>query len=229
MADKIPLKANLTGGAATSLGEFATGDTVPVANGGTGVTSMAALLTALGLDDKLHATGDFKQAMRASAPSGWIAASSGTIGNVGSGATRANVDTLALFTLWWTDFSDALCPILTSAGGASTRGASAAADWAALKRLTVFDASGRFPRVPGTINSVTIAAGTKYADTVKDHRHGVAVIVGNNSGPTVTNLAPGTGWTVDSPSNTGLISTTGMTAATETAGASIAIPGFWKL
>lgn len=168
-------------------------------------------------------TGDFKQAMRASAPTGWITASgTTTIGNVGSGATRANVDTLALFTLWWTDFSDALCPLLTSAGAGSTRGASAAADWAALKRLTVFDAGGRFARVPGTINSTTFVAGTKYADTFKSHTHASASGSNLLGSPGAGNVAytGGTSMGADTLANTG---------GAETAPVSLAIPGFWKL
>jgi hypothetical protein len=38
MANKIPIKAGLTNGNATSLAEFESGDTIPVANGGTGST-----------------------------------------------------------------------------------------------------------------------------------------------------------------------------------------------
>lgn len=48
MADKIPLKANFTGADVTSLGEFAAGDTVPVASGGTGATTAAGARTNLG-------------------------------------------------------------------------------------------------------------------------------------------------------------------------------------
>lgn len=113
-------------------------------------------------------TGDFKFRMRSAPSVGWVVGDGGTIGNVGSGATRANVDTLALFTAWWTDYSDAQLPILTSAGGASTRGASAAADWAALKRLTVFDVRGRFVRVADGSGNVN---GTKQADAMQGHRH----------------------------------------------------------
>lgn len=50
MADQIPVKANLTSGAATSLGEFAAGDTVPVTSGGTGATTASAARTALGVE-----------------------------------------------------------------------------------------------------------------------------------------------------------------------------------
>lgn len=48
MADKTPLKANFTGTDVTSLGEFAAGDTVPVASGGTGATTAADARTSLG-------------------------------------------------------------------------------------------------------------------------------------------------------------------------------------
>lgn len=223
MADKVPVKAIFSGSDVTSLGEFATGDTVPVANGGSGVTTLADLIALVGG----ATTGDFKHAMRASAPTGWITASGATtIGNVGSGATRANVDTLALFTLWWTNFNDALCPILTSAGGASTRGASAAADWAALKRLTVFDASDRVMRVPGGIQ----AAGAKLEATQ----------VFDNTGNGVSVQAP---YNVSTQNPDGSVSISmkyANIAPTTDSGpvalsfakvrvASLGIPGFWKL
>lgn len=76
-------------------------------------------------------------------PSGWILAW-GTIGSASSGASnRANADTQSLFNRLWADFSDANLPVLTSAGGASTRGSSAAVDWAANKRISVPDKRGR--------------------------------------------------------------------------------------
>jgi hypothetical protein len=123
--------------------------------------------------DSSFQTGDFLFKMRATAPAGWIAADGSTIGAPGSGATRANDDTLALFTLWWTDFSDALLPILNSAGGASTRGVSAAADWAAMKRLTVFDARGRFPRAADSSANII---GSKQEDALQGHFHHVNVM-----------------------------------------------------
>ena len=51
MTDRTPLKALYTGSTPTALGEFATGDTIPVANGGTGLTTPGAsgnLLTSNG-------------------------------------------------------------------------------------------------------------------------------------------------------------------------------------
>lgn len=112
------------------------GGTLGISHGGTGATSAASARVALGVD-LLASTGDFKQRAAASFPAGWVRANGGTIGNTGSGATRANADTLALFTLWWTDFTDADVPIQTSTGAVSTRGVSATADFAANKRMTV--------------------------------------------------------------------------------------------
>lgn len=80
----------------------------------------------------------------ANLPSGYVWASGKTIGNASSNGTeRANADTLALFTLFWTDFNDSTLPIYTSAGIASTRGASAAIDFAANKAISVPDKRGR--------------------------------------------------------------------------------------
>lgn len=64
MADKLPVKANFTGADVTSLGEFAAGDTVPVANGGTGATTATAAQITLGGAPFLHLNdiinGDFR-------------------------------------------------------------------------------------------------------------------------------------------------------------------------
>lgn len=78
------------------------------------------------------------------APAGYVLASGRTIGNAASGGTeRANADTEALFTLLWNSTAQAELPIQTSAGGASTRGASAAVDFAANKRMPLPDLRGR--------------------------------------------------------------------------------------
>jgi hypothetical protein len=50
MADKIPVKAIYTLTDVTSLGEFNAGDTIPVANGGTGASTASGARTSLGLD-----------------------------------------------------------------------------------------------------------------------------------------------------------------------------------
>lgn len=106
----------------------------------TAATSAIATLTA----NAVH-TGDIKYGLYSSAPAGWVKANGGTVGNASSGATRANADTSALFAvLWAMDATDS--PILTSAGAASTRGANAAADYAANKRLTLPDFRAEFLR-----------------------------------------------------------------------------------
>jgi microcystin-dependent protein len=79
-----------------------------------------------------------------SAPSGWVLANGLTIGNASSNATnRANADTEDLFALLWNNYADTELPIVDSAGSASTRGASAAADYAADKAIPVPDYAGR--------------------------------------------------------------------------------------
>lgn len=84
---------------------------------------------------------------RKTAPVGWLKANGQTIGSASSGATaRANDDTLALYTILWDDWAQADLPIQTSTGSASTRGASAAADFAANKRLPLPNLCGEFVR-----------------------------------------------------------------------------------
>ncbi len=112
------------------------GGTLPISKGGTGATTATAARAALGID-AAFLTGDFKQRSGLTFPAGWVRANAGTIGNTGSGATRANADTQDLFTLWWTSYSNTDVPIQTNTGAASTRGASASADFTANKRMTV--------------------------------------------------------------------------------------------
>ncbi len=74
---------------------------------------------------------------------GYVSANGLTIGNASSNATNlASSTTQFLFTFIWTNCSATNCPIYTSAGGASSRGASAAADFAANKAIAVFNSNG---------------------------------------------------------------------------------------
>lgn len=78
------------------------------------------------------------------APSGWLLEDGNTIGSADSGATaRANADTEDLFTLLWTSTDNTTFPIQDASGAATTRGASAAADFAANKRMPLPDSRGR--------------------------------------------------------------------------------------
>lgn len=76
-------------------------------------------------------------------PTGYVAANGLAIGDASSNATgRANADTKFLFALVWTNCPGAQCPIFTSAGGGSSRGVSADADFAAHKALVVWKLTG---------------------------------------------------------------------------------------
>lgn len=81
------------------------------------------------------------------APPGYIKANGLTIGNAASGATnRANADTRELFFHYWSQYSNANKVIQSSAGIPTTRGVSAAADWAANKRMPVLEHRGEWRR-----------------------------------------------------------------------------------
>ena len=73
-------------------------------------------------------------------PTGWVRLNGGTIGSSSSGGLeRANADCEDLFSLLWTHYANGVCAV---SGG---RGASAAADWAANKTITMPDMRGRAP------------------------------------------------------------------------------------
>lgn len=113
---------------------------------------------------------------RLTPPSGWIKENGGTIGNVASGATnRANADTVALFTLLWETFDQTMLPIQNSAGAVTTRGASAAADFAAAKRMPLFDTRTRFIRGAddGLGGDPGIVVGLAQDDELRAHAHSV--------------------------------------------------------
>jgi hypothetical protein len=79
--------------------------------------------------------------------SGWLKCNGGTIGNAASGASaRANADTVDLFTALWNDTTNSELQLYTSAGATVARGASAAADFAANRRLALPDLRGEFVR-----------------------------------------------------------------------------------
>jgi hypothetical protein len=81
-------------------------------------------------------TGSLKAKYGTGSLSGWVRLNGRTIGSATSGATeRANADCQALFEYLWAADAN-----LAVSGG---RGASAAADWAANKTITLPDAAGR--------------------------------------------------------------------------------------
>lgn len=97
----------------------------------------AAMRATLGISSSIP-TGALVRTFATTPDSGWIFLDGRTIGNGSSAATnRANADTESLFTLLWNSLADAQAPVSTG------RGASAAADYAANKTLTLPDARGR--------------------------------------------------------------------------------------
>lgn len=106
-------------------------------------------------------TGDVTFSIKSS-KTGWVIAQ-GTIGSAASAATRrANADTLNLFTLLWTEFADAQAPV---SGG---RGASAAADFAANKTITLPDMRGR------ALFGLDVLGGSAAANRVTNAVSGIA-------------------------------------------------------
>lgn len=154
-------------------------------------------------------TGAIQGFARSTAPSGWLKANGQTIGNAASGATnRANADTEALFTLLWTEHDNTVLPIQTSAGAASTRGASAAADYAANKRLPLPDYRGEFMRGLDDGRGVDTGRvlGSAQADELKSHTHTGAVRL----------FAPSTGQAASNSPNYISSQDTGATGGAET-------------
>lgn len=168
------------------------------------------------------------QARLANAP-GWLLVDGKTIGNASSGATsRANADTWPLFEQLWS-FPAASVPIYTSAGAASTRGLTAAEDFAAGKRLPLFTPDGgAFLRMwtPGQTKDAGRAAGSEQLDALQGHEHSAYVCAlthtldGGGLGLPTGNHAGATYGIIDKPGyGTARV-------ATETRGYNLAIPHY---
>jgi hypothetical protein len=106
------------------------------------VATTAFVQSALGAAG--FSTGDAKLTLKTVADAGWVLMNDGTIGDASSGASsRANADCQALFTLLWNNITD---PYATVSSG---RGANAAADWAAHKKITLTRQLGRTLAIGG--------------------------------------------------------------------------------
>ncbi len=111
-------------------------------------------------------TGDVKLTLKLAADSGWVMADDGGIGDASSGATtRANADTADLFALIWSSIIVTLAPIYTSAGVLTTKGASAAADFAAHKRLSLTKMLGRSLAISGSGSGLTTRSPGEFIGT----------------------------------------------------------------
>lgn len=108
-------------------------------------------------------TGDVKLTYKTAADSTWVLADDGSIGSAASSATnRANADTEDLYKLLYDNMSDAECPVATG------RGASASADFAANKALTIPLTLGRALGISGSGASLTART---LGDTVGEEAH----------------------------------------------------------
>ena len=132
----------------------------------------------------------------ASAPSGWVFIDGQTIGDGSSGATgRANADTESLFLLLWASLGELEAPV---SGG---RGASAAADWAAHKTLTLPNLAGRvvvgkdsgtFSTLGDEIGAETHTLTESELPSVAAHTHTIGDAVGVATGTDHTVFATST-------------------------------------
>lgn len=145
---------------------------------------------------------------------GALLCNGGTIGSALSGASSlASADAAELFALLWA-WAAADSPILDSAGAGATRGANAAADFAANKRLTLPDLRGEFIRGLDLSRGIDAARaiGSYQADTLKAHAHTYYSVR--------TDIANG-GQSVVGATGSG--STTGSTGDTETKPRNVAL------
>lgn len=180
------------------------------------------------------------------APTGWVRANGRTIGNASSNAVeRANADTSGLYTVIWNSYSNTICPIQDSAGTPTARGVSAAADYAANRRLTLPDlrgravfglddmgnsAAGRLGSVIASQTTLGSSGGTETvtldATMIPAHTHSLSVS-GTTSGQSADHTHTGSG-TTSGQSQNHTHSVTVSSGGTRT-GSSGADPGsnFW--
>jgi hypothetical protein len=139
----VPPASETTAG----IAEIATADEVKAG------TDDERFVTPLKIKPYRYEVGDIKITARRTLAAGWVFAAGRSIGNAASGATeRANADCFDLFEALWTDYpyagvtatvANGELQVQTSAGANVARGVSAAADFAANRRIMTHDARGR--------------------------------------------------------------------------------------
>lgn len=104
----------------------------------------------------LFSTGDVKLTYKSSPDSGWLMMQDQTIGNTSSGATYANANAQALFTLLWENISSPSGNVYAIVAGGL--GANPSADWAAQKPMQLTKMLGRALAIAGAGSGLTSRA-----------------------------------------------------------------------
>ena len=177
--DATNMDSTIIGATTPEAGNFTTVDaTGNITVGGTvdgrDVAADGVTLDAIEASADLTPTGVTAPYIGTTAPAKWVIAQGGTIGNGSSGGTaRANADTEDLFTLLWDSMADAQAPVSTG------RGASAAADFAANKTITLPNMQGKMavgtggtaPATHGDNGGAESVTLTQAETPVKAHSH----------------------------------------------------------
>lgn len=130
-----------------------------------------------------YETGDTMWTLKAGTRDGWVRLNGRTIGSSASAATeRANDDTSDLFEYLWNALNDTVSPV---SGG---RGASAAADFAANKTLTLKDLRGAAPRGLDDMGNSALGSLTNSPFTVGDATTPGSTVGANSTTITSTQL-----------------------------------------
>jgi hypothetical protein len=181
---------------ARTLRSTGSGNNTPIS-----ASSSAIVLISAAAED-LHHTGDLMLTLATSAPDGWVMMNDGTVGSGASSAsTRNNDDTYDLFAILYS-YADADCPILTSAGSATTRAAQTnlATAWSNNCRITLPLALGRAFAISGAGSGLTsrvlghaVGEETHLLTTGEMPAHTHSFEADGNGGPHVSANGDGTG------------------------------------
>lgn len=158
-------------------------------------------------------TGDAKITLKTAADYGWLMMNDGTIGNASSGGTTyANALAEALFTLIWNGVSNTWAPTATSAGAPVGRGVSAAADFAANRRISLTRQLGRALAIAGTGTGLSARALGQYLgeevhfltrDEMPAHIHEYSKVPNNGGSAIATGGTLGNNTVIDNTTPTG--------------------------
>ena len=150
-----------------------------------------------------------------SAQATWVKLNDGSIGSVASNATtRANADTERLFTLLWDNTTVTECDIQDSAGAPTAKGASAASDWAANRRIVIPITLGRALAVAGAGAGLTSRALAARTGT-ETHQ----LVIGEMPAHTHSVSGSSTGTTINAADHADVIGNGGTTGSTGGGGA----------